>query len=80
MTDRLPRTPNFKRIIITGALLGLAIGLYFGLRESGGPSYNAQMNYDEGGAAMFLGAFGIFIGAGVGGVVALLLDRTSRDS
>ena len=78
MTDRPPRTPNFKRFIITGALLGLLIGIFFGLRDPGGPSYHAEMRYDDGASALFLGALGAFLGAGVGGGLALLLDRTGR--
>ena len=80
MTERPPRTPNFKRFIITGVLVGLAVGIFLGLREPGGPSYHPEMTYDDGASMAFLGALGAFFGAGVGGVVALLLDRTGRKS
>ena len=62
--------PNFKRFIITGAVLGLLVGIFFGLRESGGPSYHPEMHYDDSAAALFLGALGAFLGAGVGAGVA----------
>jgi hypothetical protein len=73
-----PRTPNFKRFLITGALIGLAVGVWFGLREPGGPSYTLDKSYDVGTAVLFLGALGVLLGAGLGGIVALLLDRTGR--
>lgn len=70
--------PNFKRFIITGALVGLVIGIFFGLREPGGPSYHPELQYDDSTAAAFLGALGALLGAGVGGGLAVLLDRTGR--
>ena len=75
----VPRTPNFKRFLVTGALLGLVIGVFIGLREPGGPSYNVTKSYDVGTAVLFLGALGVFLGAGLAGIIALLLDRTGRD-
>ncbi len=79
MTDRRPRTPNFKRFIITGALIGLIIGVFLGMRESGGPSYSPEMNYSDSSAMAFLGVVGVLLGGGLGAGVAVLLDRTGRD-
>ena len=79
MSPDVPRTPNFKRFLVTGALVGLVIGVLIGLREPGGPSYTIAKSYDVGTAVLFLGALGVFLGAGLAGIIALLLDRTGRD-
>ena len=78
MSPDQPRTPNFKRFLITGGVLGLVVGIWFGLREPGGPSYSVTKTYDVGTAVLFLSVLGAFLGAGLGGIVALLLDRTGR--
>jgi hypothetical protein len=70
--------PNFKRFLVTGALIGLVAGVWFGLRDPGGPSYPTGKTFDLGAAVLFLGALGAFIGAGVAGIIAVLLDRTGR--
>lgn len=79
MTPQPVRIPNYKRFLITGALLGLAIGVFFGLREPGGPDYVSAMQVDNGEATAFLGALGAFLGAGIAGVLAILLDRSGRE-
>ena len=73
------RTPNFKRFLVTGAVIGLALGVWFGLRDPGGPSYTTTRSFDSGTAVLFLAALGVFLGAGVAGVLAVLLDRTGRN-
>lgn len=72
------RIPNHTRFLLTGALLGLAVGGWFGLREPGGPSYNQTVQYSMSTAVLFLGALGALLGAGVAGVIAILLDRSGR--
>ena len=79
MSPAPARTPNFKRFLITGAALGLLVGVWFGLRDPGGPSYTTTKTFDSGTAVLFLAALGIFVGAGVAGVLAVLLDRTGRN-
>ena len=79
MSPDQPRTPNFMRFLVTGAVLGLIVGGWLGLREPGGPSYTVAKTYDVGTAVLFLGVLGAFLGAGIAGIVALLLDRTGRD-
>ncbi|MDN5790738.1 MAG: hypothetical protein L0H25_07710 [Micrococcales bacterium] len=84
MTDRprtpsRHRTPNFRRFIITGALIGLVIGVFLGMRDSGGPSYSPEMNYSDSTAIAFLGVVGVLLGGGLGAGVAVLFDRTGRD-
>lgn len=72
------RIPNFKRFLITGALVGLVVGVVLGLRDPGGPSYSTTRPFDTGAAVLFLAALGAFFGAGLAGIVAILLERTSR--
>lgn len=78
MSPEPARIPNHKRFLITGALIGLAVGVWFGLREPGGPSYSQTVQYSVGTAVLFLAALGAFIGAGIAGVIAILLDRSGR--
>jgi hypothetical protein len=72
------RIPNFKRFLITGALVGLVIGVWVGLREPGGPSYTTTKPFDTGAAVLFLGALGAFFGAGLAGILTILLERAGR--
>ncbi|GAB3079484.1 hypothetical protein GCM10027053_49830 [Intrasporangium mesophilum] len=78
MSPETPRTPNFKRFLLTGTLIGLVAGIVFGLRDPGGPSYPEGKTFDVGTAVLFLAALGAFLGAGVAGILAVLLDRTGR--
>ena len=78
MSPETPRTPNFKRFLLTGALVGLVIGTVLGLRDPGGPSYPEGKAFDLSTAVLFLGALGAFLGAGIAGILAVLLDRTGR--
>lgn len=78
MTQPPDRIPNYKRFLLTGAFLGLAVGVWFGLREPGGPSFNQTVQYSMSTAVLFLGALGAFLGAGISGVIAILLDRSGR--
>ena len=54
------------------------MGIWFGLREPGGPSYSQTVQYSLSTAVLFLGALGAFVGAGLAGVLAILLDRSGR--
>ena len=68
-----PRIPNFKRFLITGALLGFVIGAVISLLGEDVRGYSATTG------ALFLGAFGAMLGAGVAGILGILLDRSGRD-
>ena len=72
------RIPNFKRFLITGAVVGFVVGVLFALREPGGPSSATTVSYDPSAAIGYLGALGAFLGAGLAGIVALLLDTSGR--
>jgi hypothetical protein len=79
VSPEIPRTPNFKRFLVTGTLVGLVVGIVIGLRDPGGPSYPEGKTFDVGTAVLFLAALGAFLGAGIAGILAVLLDRTGRD-
>ena len=68
-----PRIPNFKRFLITGALLGFVIGAVISLLGEDVRGYSATTG------ALFLGALGAMLGAGVAGILGILLDRSGRD-
>lgn len=81
---RAPRkAPRYGAFLVTGAVIGLVVGVLFGMRSPGGPSYiEDQMGgarYTDGTASMFLGLFGLVLGAAIGGLIAISLDRTKRD-
>jgi uncharacterized protein involved in exopolysaccharide biosynthesis len=65
------RTPNFKRFIITGVLLGFFAGAAVSVISSPAPSYAASSQLG------YLGVMGAGLGALVAGLVAVLLDRRS---
>lgn len=73
-----PRTPRFSAFIGTGVVIGVLLGIWMSLREPGGPSYVDGMRTATDSGVLFLAAFGAFIGAGLGALVAVLLDRTGR--
>jgi cytochrome bd-type quinol oxidase subunit 2 len=64
--------PNFTRFLITGAVLGLIVGALIGGFGTHAP------NYDSGTEVAYLAAFGLFIGLGLAGLVAIGLDAWLR--
>ncbi|MGO4599970.1 hypothetical protein [Terrabacter sp. 2RAF25] len=68
-----PRIPNFKRFLITGAVLGFVIGAVVSLRGEG------VQGYSETTGALYIGALGALLGTGLAGVLGILLDRSGRD-
>ncbi|XGX78479.1 hypothetical protein LQK93_01271 [Terrabacter sp. BE26] len=72
--ERQPRVPNFKRFLITGAVLGFVVGAVVSLLGDDVQGYSATSG------VLYIGAFGAFIGTGLAGIVAVLLDRSGRDS
>ena len=63
------RSPNFKRFIITGALLGLLAGFIAAVIGDPAPSYG-------GGSPLgYLGVMGAALGALLAGLVGVLVDR-----
>ncbi|GAA4688466.1 MULTISPECIES: hypothetical protein [Kocuria] len=65
------RAPNLLAFLITGAILGAVGGFLFGLL---GPE---SQYYTRGAIAGFFLVIGLVIGAGVGSVVSLIIDRVS---
>lgn len=64
--------PNFTRFLITGAVLGIIAGALIGGFGTHAP------NYDSGTEIAYLAAFGLLIGLGLAGVVAIGLDAWLR--
>jgi hypothetical protein len=65
------RRPRFSAFLLTGALAGLLIGFLLSAR---GP---ADARYDASAALGFLGLIFAGLGALVGGIIAVLLERRS---
>ena len=64
-----PRTPNYLRFIVTGAVLGFAVGAVFSLVGEGAPDYSS------GAQIAFFGVMFAGIGALLAGLLAVLLER-----
>jgi len=63
------RTPNFKRFLVTGVVLGFFVGAAVAVVGDPAPSYAASSQLG------YLGVMGAALGALLAGVVAVLLDR-----
>ena len=68
-----PRIPNFKRFLITGAVLGFIVGAAISIVGDEVQGYTTTTG------ALYSGARGAFRGTGVAGVIGILLDRSGRD-
>ena len=68
-----PRIPNFKRFLITGAVLGFIVGAVISIVGDEVQGYTTTTG------ALFIGALGAFLGTGLAGVLGILLDRSGRD-
>jgi uncharacterized membrane protein len=68
-----PRIPNFKRFLITGAVLGFIVGAALSILGDEVQGYTTTTG------ALYIGALGAFLGTGVAGVIGILLDRSGRD-
>jgi len=64
-----PRTPNYLRFIVTGAVVGLVVGAIFSL--VGAP----VADYSAGSQIAFFGVIFAGLGALLAGLLAVLLER-----
>ena len=64
-----PRTPNYLRFIVTGAILGFVVGAVVSLVGEAAP------NYSSGSQIAFFGVMFAGIGALLAGLLAVLLER-----
>lgn len=64
------RAPNIVAFLLTGAVIGIAIGSLIGVRASTG-------NYSHGTAVGLLAVTGAVIGAILGGLLAILMEHRS---
>ncbi len=67
------RIPNFKRFLITGAVLGFIVGAVISIMGDDVQGYTTTTG------ALYIGALGAFLGTGLAGVLGILLDRSGRD-
>jgi len=65
------RTPNFKRFLVTGVVLGFFVGVAVAVVGDPAPSYAASSQLG------YLGVMGAALGALLAGALAALLDRRS---
>jgi len=65
------RTPNFKRFLVTGVVLGFFVGAAVAVVGDPAPSYAASSQLG------YLGVMGAALGALLAGALAALLDRRS---
>jgi hypothetical protein len=68
-----PRIPNFKRFLITGAVLGFIVGAAISIMGDEVQGYTTTTG------ALYIGALGAFLGTGLAGVLGIVLDRSGRD-
>jgi hypothetical protein len=72
VTAQPRRTPNFARFLITGGVVGLIVGALIG-------AFGAHAaNYDSGTEIAYIAAFGLFVGLGASGLVAVGIDSWLR--
>lgn len=64
--------PNFVRFLITGGVLGIIAGALVGAYGEDAP------NYSEATEIAYLAAFGLLIGLGVAGLLAIGIDAWLR--
>ena len=71
--EHQPRVPNFKRFLITGAVLGFIVGAVISIMGDEVQGYTTTTG------ALYIGALGAFLGTGLAGIVGIVLDRSGRD-
>lgn len=64
--------PNFLRFLITGGVIGIIAGAIVGATGQDAPNYSAATEI------AYLAAFGLLIGLGVAGLVAIGIDAWLR--
>lgn len=64
--------PNFKRFLITGGIVGLIAGIVVSVVSSPALAYDARTE------VLYLGALGVFLGVGLFGLIAVLIDAWLR--
>jgi hypothetical protein len=66
------RIPNFKRFLITGGVVGLIVGVVVSVLSDPAPSYDSRSE------VLYLAALGVFVGVGLFGLIAVLIDAWLR--
>lgn len=68
MSPEPPRTPNFTRFLVVGAVVGFVVGAVIAIV---GPQAG---NYSTNTAIGYLGVLGAVVGLGLAGATALVVD------
>ncbi len=72
MNEPPRRIPNFKRFLITGGVVGLIVGVVLSVLSDSAPGYDSRTEI------LYLAALGVFLGIGVFGLIAVLIDAWLR--
>lgn len=77
-TARVRRSPRYAVFLVVGALLGILVAaiLTFAVGDGVDKSATTEITYTTGQVFGFLALVGVAVGLAVGGIVALLLDRS----
>ncbi|WP_448811466.1 potassium transporter Trk [Agromyces bauzanensis] len=74
-TVMVRRSPRYGRFITLGALVGAVVALILTFTFSGQPAEGQLVQFDKGQVFGFLLLFCGVVGAGLGAIVALIIDR-----
>ena len=72
MSSDLPRVPNFKRLLVGGALIGIIVGVVVSVLG------DEAQGYSESSAALYLGALGAMVGLALAALLGITLDWSGR--
>ena len=72
MSSEIPRVPNFKRLLVGGALIGIIAGVIVSVLG------DEAQGYSETSAALYLGALGGMVGLALSGLLGVMLDWSGR--
>ena len=72
MSSNRPRVPNFKRLLVGGAIIGVIVGVAVSVLG------DEAQGYSETSAALYLGALGAVVGLALSGLLGVMLDWSGR--
>ena len=72
MSPDTARVPNFKRLLIGGAVIGIILGVIVSAVG------DEAQGYSETSAALYLGALGAVVGLAIAGLLGVMLEWSGR--